>query len=235
MRIIGLSLHTFKTSKIDVEVWFRRGSHIGHHNNKDGSWIKAQDVTVVGMGRYAHTKLPNFPFPIRVFPGYTLSFAVISKGGGIAYSPGVSKQYISVANDDLVMFEGSYIDGYYGDSIASPQSSKDVRIWEGSMHYEVLNVGAYVAPRSFRQQLSLLNYIHLKRTVSPRRESGECVDSRGYLYAFRGERVNCQWVENNPSSGCWLVKDNVHAFHSCSCACAGFFSSHINFLGGQNN
>jgi len=225
MQITGLAIHVSKKHNVEVEIWSRSGSHVLQHTNEDGGWAKVLEASVMGSGRYSLTLLPRFNLPVKIPAGSLQAFSIVIKGGGIAYSRGLSKAAISVSNRDLAIYEGSYISGYHGDKIAPWFLSESARTFEGTVLYEVVRGGDKISfgMQRYVQRTGLITYITLMdrsaRTQSDA-EAGECSDDPSFQYTFRGAEIGCKWVSDNVVPGCGLATNGILILSRCSCACS---------------
>jgi len=56
MTIVGLDFHTESTDVLEVEVWYKRGSHVGFERDQM-SWAKISYAHVVGQGPFKRTSI----------------------------------------------------------------------------------------------------------------------------------------------------------------------------------
>ncbi len=56
MAIVGLDFHTEYTAFMEVEVWYKRGSHVGYERDQI-SWTKISSARIIGQGPYKRTSI----------------------------------------------------------------------------------------------------------------------------------------------------------------------------------
>lgn len=56
MTIVGLDFHTESTDVLEVEVWYKRGSHVGFERDQM-SWTEICYARIVGQGPYKRTSI----------------------------------------------------------------------------------------------------------------------------------------------------------------------------------
>jgi hypothetical protein len=76
MKIVGLDFHTELTDVLEVEVWYKRGSHVGFERDQM-SWAKISYAHVVGQGPYKRTSIDPSAFNVVVVDSFErISFYV---------------------------------------------------------------------------------------------------------------------------------------------------------------
>ena len=110
--ITTLDVQIFKSSQVNVGVWFWLGLHVHHHSNDDNSWEKVLKTSIFGAGCYTLKLLSNFSIPGMLYDGVNHAFSVILKQGGIVYRYGTSKISTLASNYDMALYEGSNINSY---------------------------------------------------------------------------------------------------------------------------
>jgi len=56
MTIVGLDFHTESTDVLEVEVWYKKGSHVGFERDQM-SWTEVSYARIVGQGPYKRTSI----------------------------------------------------------------------------------------------------------------------------------------------------------------------------------
>ena len=56
MTIVGLDFHTEYTAFLEVEVWYKRGSHVGYERDQM-SWTEISHARIIGQGPYKRTSI----------------------------------------------------------------------------------------------------------------------------------------------------------------------------------
>jgi len=130
--ITSLDIHTVSTNTVNVEVWTRSGSHVGHEAAGSSGWSKVVDTAVLGQGMGNRTPLPldSFSHPIRVQAGATQAMYVTLTTPDIRYSenePGA----VFAGNGDLDLLVGIGIKYPWGD-VFSP------RAFNGVVQYQIV-------------------------------------------------------------------------------------------------
>lgn len=96
MTIVGLDFHTESTDVLEVEVWYKRGSHVGFERDQL-SWTEISYARIVGQGPYKRTSIdPSFFNAISVD-----SFERISLYVTLTQSP--KMRYTKEADDSKVV------------------------------------------------------------------------------------------------------------------------------------
>jgi len=76
MTIVGLDFHTESTDVLEVEVWYKKGSHVGFERDQM-SWTEVSYARIVGQGPYKRTSIdPSFFNAILVDSFERISFYV---------------------------------------------------------------------------------------------------------------------------------------------------------------
>lgn len=130
--ITSLDIHTVSTNTVNVVIWTRSGSYVGHEAGSAG-WTKVVDTSVLGQGISNRTPLPleSFSHPIRVQAGAMQAMYVTLTTPDIRYSEHDELGAVFAGNDDLDLFVGIGIKYPWGD-VFSP------RAFNGVLHYQIV-------------------------------------------------------------------------------------------------
>ena len=122
--LLEMSIHTSSVSSVDVEVWTRPGSYVGHEKNRS-AWHRIAKTSVLGRGEGQLTPLPKDAFdPIRIQAGETQGMYVTLLTAEIRYSKGS----VYVSNDDLSITQGVGVSYPF-------KNTFQPRNWEGQIKY----------------------------------------------------------------------------------------------------
>ena len=161
--ITSLDIHTVSTNTVNVEVWTRPGSYVGHETDSRG-WIKVVDTSVLGQGIGNRTPLPldAFSHPIRVQAGATVAMYVTLTTPDIRYSEHHELGAIFAGNDDLDVFVGIGTKYPWGD-VFSP------RAFNGALQYQIVEPpdSPTVSPTDMPSDPYWSDFPSMLPTVSP--------------------------------------------------------------------
>ena len=130
----GMDVHS-KFGQLTVTVFTKTGSHIGY-NDDPSKWILILPPTIIqGQGKGKLTSLPTALFtPVRIEGGSVQAFYVTFYSPDLRYTltdQGLGDVFID--NDDLALLVGSGIGTKTFGASFSP------RLWNGLLHYELVN------------------------------------------------------------------------------------------------
>lgn len=133
--INGFSAHPLGNTTI--EIYYKSGDFVGFENNA-AAWTLAGSAAVVAQPTGTPTPVP-VTVGLTVPAGQTYSFYVTSNNTGISlnYSNGSSFGSLYASDANLEFFEGYGIEYPFSGSPFSP------RIWNGIIHYSLVNGTTY--------------------------------------------------------------------------------------------
>lgn len=131
--ITGMEIHTSSNSEVTVEIWTKRGSHIGFEKICS-AWTKVGMATVLGMGRGNPTPLPSDtldPVPISRYTVQAFYVTInTSTGKGMRYTRGRGRGKVVAYDGTVALLEGVGKSYPCGNTFLN-------RIFNGVLHYVV--------------------------------------------------------------------------------------------------
>jgi PKD repeat protein len=127
--ITGLDLNLDASGAVDVEVYFRNGTHVGNEASLAG-WTLHESATLTAQGAGVPTFMPfTNSFNALVGNTYGVLVAITSATGQMDYTNGTAVGNVLAQNNDLTIFEGAGISWPLA-SVFTP------RFWNGRIYYE---------------------------------------------------------------------------------------------------
>lgn len=134
---IDTPVHGNSGIPVQVEVWTRPGSYLGHVNSADG-WTLSQTVTGTSQGASDPAAF-DLTTPVLIAAGDTVSVYLqsVTDGAGIRFT-GTSQTAPQTTwnNADIVLFSNTAMDGH----VAFAGNHVTPRTFSGSVHYQVLDL-----------------------------------------------------------------------------------------------
>lgn len=134
--IESIDIHVSMTSKEDIEIFTKTGSHEGYESSKK-RWNKMGTVEVTGRGKNQHTQIPKFGFsPIRINENNVQAFYItLCDSDSLLYTKGNGVGNIFVSNFDLAIHEGTGVAFRFG-------TITKKRVFNGVLNYVVEGEGS---------------------------------------------------------------------------------------------
>lgn len=129
---IDTPIHGNSGIPVQVQVWTRPGSYIGHVDDEEG-WTLSQTLTGLGQGSDQPAPFDlEAPIIVPVDEQISLYLQSVTEGAGIRYTGNsASSPQISWNNGDIVLFSNTAMGGHvpFAGTPGSP------RTFSGSLHY----------------------------------------------------------------------------------------------------
>jgi hypothetical protein len=124
--LFGIDIHTSAEQRVVVEVWTKKGTHIGFETNAT-AWVRllSSEIQGLGPGKASYLGID----PLRLPATEKLAFYVtVAVGNGLRYTNGKGVGTVYTSNSDLVVIEGVGKTHPFGKTYPS-------RMWNGVLHY----------------------------------------------------------------------------------------------------
>jgi len=134
VEISTIAFHTFVAGDVNIKVYTREGSYLGHDKDLKG-WTLVADAVVKGHGLGHPTYIPREDFaPVLVRGKHRQAFYITSDGPLLRAADGTSQGTVYKYNSDVIIYEG------VGKRYPIEDATIETRVWNGILEYRVIDI-----------------------------------------------------------------------------------------------